>query len=132
MSVLRVSVPIILQRNSEGFWLEFKGDGKEALVNLDLQKGEIVQAAIQGWARESMVAALKSRRRSTGLQDRGGVLVHEGDIIENLNQSGRAVVKWRDDYAGFVIASPKFCTHNLKGIGEWAIVGNVFEHPERL
>lgn len=134
MSVLRVSVPITLQRNSEGFWLEFKGDNKEALLHLgNLDKGEIVQACINGWAKESMTQALKSKRRATGLRDSKSAPVNEGDIVDSpAGGLGRGVVKWRQDFGGFVIAGPKFCTHNLRGIDQWTVIGNIFENSELL
>jgi hypothetical protein len=135
--VLRVTVPITLQRNSEGFWLEFKGGGKEALVNLgSVSQAEIVQEACNAWAQEQMTQALMSKRRQVGLKDKLGVPVHEGDIVQKATDDPekplKGVVKWEAANAAFIIQGNAFRTHNLGGVGQWEVIGNIFQTPELL
>jgi hypothetical protein len=134
--VLRVTVGIVLQRNSEGFWLEFKGGGKEALVNLgNISQAEIVQAAINGWAQEQFTTALKSKRRPTNLGDKNNNPVLEGDIMQFTSPEGavsKGVVKWQPTAAAFVIQGNTFITGNLSKVSLWEVIGNIFENPELL
>jgi hypothetical protein len=134
--VLRVTVPIVLQRNSEGFWLEFKGGGKEALVNLgNISQALIVAEATMAWANESLTQALLSKRRVIGLKDKLGVPVHEGDIVQYTPAEGtpsKGVIKWQAASAGFVIHGNSFVTSNLSKVSEWEVIGNIFQTPELL
>jgi len=131
MSVLRVTVPVVLQRNSEGFWLEFKGDNKEVMLFLgDLNKGPIVQACIHGWAQDQLTVALKSKRRITGLTDKTGAVVHEGDILQFEDKRG--VVKWEPPFAAFIVLGANFKTQNLHSVNQAVVLGNIFENPELL
>ena len=66
----------------------------------------------------------------TGLTDKNGVKIFEGDIIHgNL---GNFVVRWSDNISGFV-AGEKERTHPCMNRGTmkcYEIIGNIYDNPE--
>lgn len=70
----------------------------------------------------------------TGLLDKDGKKVFEGDIVEAYNLLGESegigVVQWSDTFAGWHISKTKgmYCAD----IMSYKIIGNVFDTPELL
>ena len=70
----------------------------------------------------------------TGLTDKNGKKVFEGDIVEAYNLLGESdgigVVQWSDTFAGWYISKTKgmYCAD----IMSYKIIGNVFDNPELL
>ena len=63
----------------------------------------------------------------TGLLDKKGVEIYEGDIIEWIDHSGVSEVRWKDD--GWVVGTGT----SLKSMLDvFEIIGNKFENPELL
>jgi uncharacterized phage protein (TIGR01671 family) len=69
----------------------------------------------------------------TGLQDRDGKDIYEGDILEYQSSDSEfstCIVRWtqeyEDNHPGFVI------TNNYSQYGKPKIIGNIFENPELI
>lgn len=73
----------------------------------------------------------------TGLFDRKGVEIYEGDIVKwHRSTSPPEIVKWHEGICGF----EPFClydsdcdgTPTKEDHGEYEIIGNIYEHPNLL
>lgn len=68
----------------------------------------------------------------TGLKDKNGKLIYEGDIVKSIENKFTAAVFWRGDWAAF-------CNNAFSGecVGPASpetveIIGNIYENPELL
>lgn len=75
--------------------------------------------------------------QSTGLKDKNGVEIFEGDVVDYNGR--KAIIKWHGSYASFIY---RFVDELRKIKSEWnplylsyyrfEIVGNIYENPELL
>ena len=86
-------------------------------------------AAIGNWERGGYKDAVF--QQYTGLKDKNGTLIYEGDILncKYADQEVTEAISYSEDYSSF--------THGEQAlwrgwIGEAEIIGNIFENPELI
>lgn len=74
----------------------------------------------------------------TGLKDKNGKRIFEGDICKNDKTGGIVFVAWHGTMAGFVWSKKKWCD-NLFDFGElfrvhdkYKVIGNIHDNPELM
>lgn len=67
----------------------------------------------------------------TGLHDKNGTEIYEGDIISNTSRKYK--IGWNDFTGGFyrqtLIGSPGYSLNEEELIKDFEIIGNIYEHP---
>ena len=72
--------------------------------------------------------------QSTGLRDKNGKLIFEGDILRAYGIDFLGVVKQTDnkDYHGLWVCNKELEEEPIAELGECEVVGNIYEQPELL
>ncbi len=77
----------------------------------------------------------------TGLHDKNGKEIYEGDIVaicfQKAIKRGKAVIKYIDKFAGFVLTETGDAEHEYAPIGDYQmenfeVIGNIYDNPELL
>lgn len=70
-------------------------------------------------------------RQYTGLKDRNGVEIYDGDIVKYF-KSELATIVYRDGGVDIRSLSWKECKPLQRRLGEIEVLGNIYENPELL
>ena len=75
----------------------------------------------------------------TGLTDKNGTRIFEGDICRNIKTGEVVSVRWHGTMAGYVWSKRKDNCQNLFDFGElfraydkYEVIGNIYDNPELL
>jgi len=69
----------------------------------------------------------------TGLKDKNGKEIYEGDCFRFLNDTDRWIIRWNDDDAGFEGYEPTSGSLTNCFVGdEMELLGSIYENPELI
>jgi len=112
-----------------------KIDGKWVygyLIGTDVIVGEIVEFSDEYFNTEFWYKVdPKTVGQSTGLKDKNGKEIYEGDILESNHKLFRFEVIWSEDWAMFTVKGD-----SVEALIRWdtycEVIGNIYENPELL
>jgi uncharacterized phage protein (TIGR01671 family) len=86
---------------------------------------------IMGWKGDHFEVVLESIGQFTGLTDKTGREIYEGDIMQHANPFDIPfVVNWDEEQCAFVFNSGS--TSYYIGDSSFTVIGNIYENPELL
>jgi len=81
---------------------------------------------------DAMQYVLKDLQQFTGLKDKNGIDIYEGDIL-NDEFGSLGIVFWNKDDASFSIEYKDIECQSFLNVDEWSeVIGNIYENPELL
>ena len=111
--------------------------GKVTCIHFDDKQSVISMFCEEEQASSALLDDEVIIMQSTGLKDKNGKEIFEGDIVDYKGR--RAVVKWHGSYASFIY---RFVDELQERVSEWhplflayyhfEIIGNIYENKELL
>lgn len=71
----------------------------------------------------------------TGMLDKNGIEIYEGDILSDTTYDLIGAVTWKEVIPGFIVVGPKKESREQGAYflsGTWEIIGNIHENPDLL
>jgi hypothetical protein len=69
----------------------------------------------------------------TGLKDKNGQEIYEGDILHHIPDSNNYIMSFIEGQGLFIGLDPKDCKKAIYQFDPWAeVIGNIYENPELL
>ena len=92
------------------------------------------------WVKQNFISSIFADEavipmQYTGLKDKNGKEIYEGDIVNDTFYHGKCVVYWDDDDCCFTTKSIEDDHRTPTYFGSylgWEVIGNIYEYPELL
>ncbi len=113
LKIFEKSVDVTLDKKFEGIYAEVVDNINDEYAEIEMQQ-------------------------FTGLYDKNGKHIYEGDILQSEDKDYTFQIVWNDEWARFdyemVWSKEKNCIHDIRlGRSErYLVIGNIYEHPGLL